>query len=121
MPYRIEWEPKGAIKHFWGKVSFDDVYQSESEIQSSPKFDNLRFVMSVFEGDAGITLSNTESDLILALRLGAMHTNPRLKYAYVSGNDTARIRVEETVKKSNSAFPVMMFGNIDDAMEWIRT
>lgn len=118
MSFRIQWEPRGVTKYFWGLVTFQDVYESECDIQSSPEFDNLRFVMSVFEGDSGTALSKSESDLILALRLGAMNSNPRLKYAYVSSNDSVRDQVTQTLKKSNSVFPVQMFDNLPEAKAW---
>ena len=121
MSYRIQWEPRGATKVFWGLVTFQDVYESECDIQSSPEFDSLRYVLSVFEGDSGTALTKSESDLILALRLGATHTNPRLKYAYVSANATVREQVEQTTRKSNSGFPVKMFDNLDDALAWLAT
>lgn len=121
MPYRIEWEPKGAVKLYRGDVTFQDIYQSECDIQSAPEFDNLRYVLSVFEGNSGTALSKSESDLILALRLGAMNTNSRIKYAYVSNDDKARGQIGESIKKSNSVFPVQMFDNIQDAMVWAKS
>lgn len=120
MSYRIQWEPKGVIKIFLGHVTFQDIYESECDIQSSPEFDDLRYVMSIFEGDTVSALSKSQSDLILALRLGAMNSNSRLKYAYVSLIGSVRDHVAQTLKKSNSAFPVRMFENLKDATDWIK-
>jgi hypothetical protein len=120
MAYRIQWEPKGAIKIFVGQVTFQDIYESECDIQSSPEFDDLRYIMSIFEGDTVSALSKSQCDLILALRLGAMNSNSRLKYAYVSLIENMRGQVGQTLKTSNSAFPVKMFENLDDATDWIK-
>ena len=121
MPYRLEWEPKGVVKLYSGEVAFQDIYQSECDIQSAPEFDNLRYVISVFDGGSGAALSKSESDLILALRLGAMNTNPRIKYAYVSNDDNARKRIQDSIKNSNSVFPVQMFNDIHAAKEWVKS
>jgi len=121
MPYRLEWEPRGVIKHFWGPVTFEDVFQSEGEIQSSPVFDDLRFVISVFDGDSGAKLSKSESDHIHALRLGAAISNPRLRYAYVSNNEGSRRLLAETTLKSNSVFVVQIFDNLGEARQWVAT
>lgn len=118
MAYRIEWEPRGAIKHFSGWVTFLDVYDSELKIQASPAFDHLRYVISIFETDEGIALTVEERETVLALRLGAKNSNPRIKYAYVSSDSEVREEVEETVRESNSAFPVKVFENVDDAKAW---
>ena len=118
MAYSINWAPKGAVKYYSGDVTFEDVYRSESEIQISPEFDNLRYVISVFEGNEGVKLSKSEGDLMVALRLGAMNSNPRLKYAYVSTHDNVRIQVEESIKLSHSAYPIKVFDNLRDALDW---
>lgn len=121
MAYRMEWHPRGVVKHFEGCISFLDVYQSECEIQGAAEFDRMRYVISVFEGAEGLALSKAEREHILALRLGARNTNSRIKYAYVSNHESVRDTVSESVSKSNSAFPVKIFDNFQDALDWARS
>ena len=60
MPYEIVWEPKGAVKRFFGRVSDAEVLQSGLEIECDPRFDNLNFVIND-------VLAGTGPDLGLSL------------------------------------------------------
>ena len=114
----MEWHQRGVVKYYTGEVTFDDVYLSESEIQGAADFDRLRYVLSVFEGASALALSQSEREHILALRLGAKNTNPNIRYAYISSHQSVRETVQETVTKSNAAFPFRIFDNYQEALDW---
>ena len=70
MPYEIEWQHHGAIKHFSGEVAGSDLVESEQRIASHPNFTSLRYVVSVYLDAERMAASIEERRHLRAIELG---------------------------------------------------
>ena len=48
MPYEILWEARGVVKRHHGFLAADELLAASREIQSDPRFDDLRYIINDF-------------------------------------------------------------------------
>ena len=119
MSYEIHWEPRGAIKRFWGDVSSNDVIRSVVETEADARFDSLRFVINDFREVALITFSAVDVGEIAVMDLGASRTNPAIRIAIVA---VAPDLIELGHQYANSplnVYPTKIFATMDEARAWV--
>lgn len=119
MAYQLDWHEFGVVKQFSGRVTFRDVYTSEREIIEDWRFSHLRYVLSDYLNILEISLTSAEQNILVALRLGARHTNSRLKYAYLSSHPCVQEAVADSIKKSRGRFEQCLFQTYLEAMHWV--
>lgn len=121
MPYSIEWERSGAVKHFSGVVAGHDLLESEQRITSHPDFPHLRYVVSVYPPATQMAATAAERMHLRALRLGGFTTNPHLRFAFATTDPVIRGNVESSVAEGEALHPIKVFDQLDDALHWART
>jgi hypothetical protein len=114
----IEWRKTGAIKHFTGLVSLEDVMMSESDISSSERYTDLWFVVCDFSDSQGLDMTVSERQDIRALRLGGFWSNPRIKFAFVTEDLKIMNAIEKSVFDRQTLQATQVFKTIEDAMAW---
>lgn len=120
MSYEVHWEPRGAIKRFWGDVSSNDLIRSVIETEADARFDSLRFVINDFREVSRITFSAEDVGEIAVMDLGASRTNPAIRIAIVA--HTAEV-VELGHQYANSplnVYPTQIFATMDEARAWVN-
>ena len=120
MPYDITWQPRGAIKRFWGYLSAEEFFESGLRITADPRFGELAYMINDFLGVMDHALDRKAIEAIAGVRLGASLKNRALRVAIVSTDP----RLVELVKYINSphfvgAFETRSFASLEAAKRWL--
>jgi hypothetical protein len=114
----MEWRKTGAVKHFTGMVSLEDVMMSDSEISGSERYAELWYVVCDFSGTQGLDMTESQRQEIRALRLGGFWSNPRIKFAFVTEDLKIKNAIEKSVFDGQTLHATQVFKTIEDAMAW---
>jgi hypothetical protein len=118
MSYEVIWEPRGAIKRFWGTVSSQDMIRSVIETEADARFDRLRYVINDFLAVSLIAFSAADVSEIATMDLGASRTNSAIKIAIVA---TLAELVEFGRQYADSdlnVYPTKIFATMAAARTW---
>jgi len=118
MPYEIEWEHHGAIKHFSGEVAGNDLLESEQRIASHPNFTNLRYVISVYLDAERMAASIEERRHLRAIRIGSHSSNPRIRFAFATTDPTIKCNIESSVDEGEALHEMRVFDTFHAAVGW---
>jgi hypothetical protein len=116
--YSIQWRSDGAVKHFTGDVSFDDIINSEREITGSTNYTALKYVISMFANTRHLGLTDAQRIEVRALRLGGHYSNPRIKYAFVTDDANVTRAIEQSVIDGQTLHATKVFKDFEDAVAW---
>jgi hypothetical protein len=119
MPYLIEWTHHGAVKHFTGEVSFEDVIASEKAIVGNPNYMSMKYVISMYLLAQRVTMNHTQRRDIRALRLGGFYSNPRIKYAFVTKDPEIKAPIEQSMADGETLHPMRVFEKYEHAVAWL--
>ena len=119
MSYEIIWEPKGAVKRFFGEVTNHDMLQSVIESEGDERFDSLRFVINDFLDCVKFSFDHSVVEDIAIMDRGASQTNPDILIAVVT---TAEPVVSATFRYADTpilAYPIQIFSTMAAARTWL--
>lgn len=114
------WEPKGLVRCFHGVVSLKQVARSDEEVQSSPVFDDLRYLIDDFLDCVNVVdIDPATIHELAAIAAVAVRRPGQFRHAVVS-----RLREVEDLAKSfaDSGFATYLvrhFEQLDDARRWV--
>lgn len=121
MGYTITWGARGAVKHFFGEVTGNDVMRSVVEIERDARFDRLRYVINDLLAATAFSCSLQDVDEIAAIDLAASRTNANILIAAVATMPeivaAARLYAESTM----NVYPTRVFATLEEAWAWIAT
>ena len=118
MPYEIEWEHHGAIKHFTGEVVGRELVESEQRIASHPNFTRLRYVISVYLDAQRMAASAEERRHLRAIRIGSHASNPRIRFAFATTDPVIRRNIESSVQEGEALHAMKVFDSFPAAVGW---
>lgn len=119
MPYEIVWEPKGAVKRFFGRVSDAEVLQSGLEIECDPRFDNLNFVINDFLACDSFSVSEGTVDEVSAIDNAAALSNPRIRIAVIATLPEIVAAAEQYAASPLNVYMTRIFAGPADARQWL--
>jgi hypothetical protein len=118
MPYEIEWEQHGAIKHFAGEIAGSDLLESEQRIASHPNFTSLRYVISVYLDAKKMAASIEERRHLRAIRIGSHASNPRIRFAFATTDPLIKRNIESSVDEGEALHEMRVFDTLHAAVGW---
>lgn len=118
MSYVLKWEPHGVVKYFTGTVTSRDLMESEQELVNHPRFDRLRYVISVYLTAVEISFSENDREEMIALRVGGFQTNRRVRYAIVAQDERIRQSVLKSIATEETRHKTALFGDLMEAIIW---
>lgn len=119
MSYRLDWEKRGVIKHFFDDVTARDMVDSVIEVESDSRFDELRYVINDFLDITGCSAGVPEIEEVSVMDRGAAATNHRIRIAVVTTHPTV---IELATLYANSpinAYPTKIFATREEARAWL--
>ena len=119
MSYRLDWEAKGVVKHFYGLVTPADLVDSVTEIESDSRFDHLRYVINDFLDITGCSAGKPEVEEISVLDYGAAVTNSNIRIAIVATHPEVLALAKHYADSEINAYPTRIFSNREDARAWV--
>lgn len=120
MSYEVHWEPRGAIKRFWGLVSSHDMIRSVVETEADARFDSLRYVINDCREVTEIAFSSEDVSDVSAMDLGASRTNPAIRIAIVATMAELIAFAEQYANSALNVYPTQIFATMDAARAWVN-
>ena len=69
--YKLDWEPKGLLRTYSGRISWAEVNESISEVHSAPRYEDLSYVINDFSECESVEISRDQIEDIAARVSGA--------------------------------------------------
>jgi len=119
LAYEIIWRTRGAVKRFSGTVTSHDIVQSLIDVERSPRFDDLRYVINDFLDVDELDATGLDIDELAAIDRGAFATNPNIRIAVVTiSAEIVRLALEYAQSPVN-VYSTRIFSTLPDAEEWL--
>lgn len=118
MSYELIWEPRGVLRKFTGNLTFSDVMSSSVTVESDPRFDDIRYVISDFSGVKTTEIGRDDIAEIVAIDAAAARSNKRIQGAVVVADGTMLTLVLDYVNSPMNTYPVFFFGSLESARSW---
>jgi len=119
MAFEIVWEPKGAVKRFFGRVSDEEVLQAGLEIEADQRFDHLSYVINDFLACDGFSATPGTVDEISAIDNAAALSNSRIRIAVVATVPEIVAVAEQYAASPMNVYPTRIFASPADARKWL--
>ena len=121
MAYEIVWESRGAYKRFYAHVTDEELMRSLTQIESDPRFDNLRYVLNDFLAVESFTVSEDCVHMMSAIDHAAASSNPDIRIAIVATDLQLQALAKLYALSPLNVYPTEIFMNTGDARSWIST
>jgi hypothetical protein len=121
MPYRLDWEPRGLVLHFSGRISGKDPEQATIEYERDIRFDDLLYVIADYSQIEGCHAMPADIDEVLLRDTGAKYSNPNIRKAVVTTSPEVIAMANRYKKEGEVVFPVKVFPKMKEARDWIGT
>ena len=114
-----EWEQAGLLRRFHGVVSLAQIGQSDSEVQASPRFDEIRYLIDDFLGCTNVVDINLSLvDELAAIASVAVRHPEFFRHAVVSSLPAVEELAQEFAQSGFGAYPVRHFDQMALARQW---
>ena len=117
--YEIIWKERGVVKRYLGTVDARDILQSTIDVEKSPRFDNLRYVINDFLGADSIDATGLDVDELAAIDRGAFATNPHVRIAVVTVSELVAQLTTQYVRSPVNVYETRLFSVLSDAEQWL--
>lgn len=119
MAIEIAWEPKGVCKTYRGFVTSQEFMQSIAEFQGDPRFDDCRYSLNDFSHVEGHNITEADVKRFAAFAIGAYRSNPKVRIAVVTADDSIRSLLDFYSTEGHSPYPLRIFPSLVDARSWL--
>ena len=120
MPHTNTWEPDGLYRKFSGEISGDEILESNFELHTHPRFQDIKYIINDFTEITGHTIDPSYtrayaiSDDVISTMKG------RLKIALVAIQDEhVKLAGNYREQMKGKAFECEIFKRINDARKWV--
>lgn len=122
MAYTTTWLPHGVIWVYSGKLTGNELLQSNLDIFGDERFDNLRFQIVDLTNVDSLEVTEKHMRKIAHLDMAAARSNPRVKVAVVTTSDEGlgitNYYDQQTAEKS--PWTTKIFSTFKEAQAWVR-
>jgi hypothetical protein len=121
MSYSITWETRGVYKKFSKIVAGAEFLRSSMIIQGDRRFDDIRYTINDFLGIDGHNITDHDILLFVGFARGAYATNPDVKIAVVTTDESIIELVKQSVEPPLSEpYPIEIFPSLEHARRWAQ-
>ncbi|MDQ8181545.1 hypothetical protein [Pelagicoccus sp. SDUM812005] len=120
MPYKIIWNSSYVCFDYYGKVTSEDIVESNKEVYGDPRFDELRWELVSFDETESVAFKPANVRLIAYMDEAAARSNPYISVAFI-GKTSILKEVEEAYANTGAkpTWPVFSFESREEALEYI--
>jgi hypothetical protein len=119
MAYQILWQHHGVIKRHFGDVSGQDIVGAILDVESSPNFDTLRWVINDFLDCTSLTLNDSAFETIVAQDIGAHFVNPNIRIAIVATKPEVITLSQRYTDETADGYVTRIFSGMAEARAWL--
>lgn len=120
MPHTNTWEPGGLYRQFTGVISGEEILESNFELHSDPKFQEINYIINSFTEITGHSVEIIHTKVYASTDEIVSYTKGNLKIALVVTQDPfialANRYRDEMI---GNRFECEIFHTIDDARKWV--
>lgn len=122
MPYKIEWNANTVIWTYSGRLTGEELLQSNMEIYGDERFDNLRYQIVDLRAVESFIVDDHHMRKIAHLDRAAAYSNPRIRVAVVT-KDQQGVHMNDTysAQAPDSHWETRTFEDFDEAARWVRS
>ncbi len=122
MSYQIEWNANTVIWTYTGRLTGEELLQSNMEIYGDERFDNLRYQIVDLRAVEAFVVDDHHMRKIAHLDRAAAYTNPKIRVAVVTRDQTGESMTDTYIAQSpESHWPTQTFYDFDEAARWVRS
>jgi len=122
MPHTTTWEKDGIHWQFYGVVDEKEYFETDVELYNDPRSDHIKYWIWDATDIKKLAVDKIHAELIAASDWAATEHNHGVKGAMVAPNNDIRSLMELYIKTSSefeSRWQFKIFGNIEDARQWV--
>ena len=120
MKYKTTWVTKGVIITFCGVVENEDIFQVVEEINSDPRFDDIRYQIRDYTEVTEFNVDVKCVPKIAAWDKAAAMSNPNMKIAIVTTDSLMQILSSLYLAEIfMSHWEGKIFNTMDEAQQWV--
>lgn len=122
MPYKIEWNAETVIWTYTGRLTGEELLQSNMDIYGDERFDDLRYQIVDLRAVDEFVVDEHHMRKIAHLDRAAAYTNPRIRVAVVTSDQKGESMTDTYIEQSPEAhWPTQTFYDFDQAIRWVQS
>lgn len=119
MPYEIHWEDRGQYRRFFGHTNDQELKESVHRTSSSPRFDELRYIILDLLDIEQYRISNPAFiEETAAFDSACSLSNPRIRIALVTTDPGIMTLARAYVAHPLAPYPLRICATLDSARDW---
>lgn len=120
MPYKIEYEPRGVVVHWSGVATGQEAQSYLNDLQSDYRFEGLKYAVHDYRSCEAVRFDRGDAELIAAYDYAGAQSRfgTAIRVAIVSESPDLMEQVIAYAQCGLSPNPIMMFSDMDHALEW---
>ena len=119
MAYELHWQVRGVVKRYFGTVTAKDIVESVIDVERSPRFDSIRYVINDFLGAEALDATGLDIEELAAIDRGAFATNPNIRIAVVTRRADVAGLATQYAESPVNVYPTRVFASLQDAQAWL--
>lgn len=121
MPYTTHWTPQTITWTYTGKLTGDELIQSNMEVYGDPRFDDIRYQIVDLRAITQNLVEDSHMRTIAHLDMAAARSNPRIKIAVIANNSKGMEMSDTYINHTGHKSPwiTKTFLTIEQANEWL--
>jgi len=121
MTINIKWEDKGIYWKCSGIVTAEEIFETDKKINGDSRCDDVRYQIIDLLDVTDLNVKAREVTEIAHYDKAAALSNPRMKIAIVSKDETIQSLASLYLAESmESQWKSSIFNTIEDALEWVK-
>ena len=122
MPFELRWESHGLYRRSYGTLSASDALAFRYAVSGDPRLDKLRYVIIDYsDAVAGDDLTQEMVGQLAAFDRGISATNPRIRAAVVSTDETIKSILDMYRETQIGTYPIRLCSTVEEARRWIES
>lgn len=121
MPYQITWNHNYVAFDYYGRVTDEDIIESNKEVYGDVRFDELRWELVSFDRTESVAFKESNIRLIAYMDKAAARSNPRITVAFVGKTEILNdVQEAYANTQADPVWPVVHFESRKDAVAYIN-
>jgi hypothetical protein len=116
MSHSITWEKRGPFVRYSGLVDFADFMGAITSVHNNPEYASIRYVIHDMSGPVEFDFSAVDMTTIASLELGARYTNPDVRAAVASRNESMGAFIAQF--SAMTQIQIGFFPTVEEARAW---
>ena len=122
MPYTIEWKTDTVIWTYSGRLTGEDILESNMAIYGDARFDALRYQIVDLRKVDEFAVDEIHMRKIAHLDRAAAYTNPHVRVAVVTNEERGETMTDTYIEQApDSHWPTQTFYDLDEALTWVKS